>query len=120
VAGFVTKFALVIEDGLRKRLPDFVAHGLARKFASRFFEFSPELLVIFFPPRKPDDCDSGWEIAIGGKIVKRRNKFAISKIAGSAEDYNRARLWHCAGGNTFAKGIQFRLISGSIHKQSAN
>ena len=28
VAGLVAEFALVIEDRLRKRFPDFVAHGL--------------------------------------------------------------------------------------------
>src|SRR5262245_52627546 len=32
VASFIPKFAAVIEDRLRERVPDFVAHRLARKF----------------------------------------------------------------------------------------
>ena len=110
----------MIEDRLRKRFPDFIAHGLARKFPSRFFELSPELLVIFLPARKSDDCHSGREIAIGGEVVERRHQFVMREIASGAEDHNAARLRHGARGQTFAQRVWLRLIGGSIHGRSGN
>src|SRR5437899_3048962 len=83
-AGLVSELALMIEDRLRKGLPDFIAHSLARKLASRFFQFTPELVVSFFSTREPDDCHGGGQIAIGRQIVKRRNEFAVGEIAGCA------------------------------------
>ena len=96
VTGLVFELALVIEDRLGKGFPDFIAHSLARKFPSRFFEFSPKFVVTFLPSRKPDDCDGGRQIAISGEVVECRNKFALGEIAGRAEDDNCARLWHSA------------------------
>ena len=98
VAGLVSELALMIEDRLRKRLPDFIAHSLARKLASRFFQFTPELVVSFFSTREPDDCHRWREITIGRQIVKGGNEFAVGEIAGGAEDHNGARLRHGARG----------------------
>ncbi len=68
VTGFIAKLALVIENRLRKRVPDFVAHRLTRKFAGRFFEFAPEFSSLFRVERSRR-CDSRAEFAIGREVI---------------------------------------------------
>ena len=92
----------MIEDRLRKHFPDFIAHRLARKFARGFFELAPELVVTLLSSREPDDCHGGRQIAIGSKVVKRWDEFALGEIARRAENHNTARLRHAARGQTFA------------------
>ena len=102
VTGLVCELALMIEDRLRKHFPYFIAHRLARKFARGFFELAPELVVTFLSSREPDDRHRGWQVAIGSKVVKRWDEFALGEIAGRAENHNTARLRHAARGQTFA------------------
>jgi hypothetical protein len=92
----------MIEDRLGKRFPYFIAHGLTRKLSSGFFQLASELVVSFFASRESDNYNSGRQIAVGRKVVKCRNEFAIGEIAGRAEDHNAARLWHGALGQTLA------------------
>jgi hypothetical protein len=75
---------------------------LARKFARGFFELAPELVVTFLSSREADDCDGGRQIAIGSKVVKRRDEFALGEIACRAENHNTAWLWHAARRQTLA------------------
>ncbi len=105
----------LIEDRLRKCLPHFITHRLARKFPSSFFELSPELLITFLSSCKPDDFHRGRQVAIGGQVVKGRNEFAMREIARGAENHNGARLGHGARRQTFAQRIRLWLINGSVH-----
>ena len=91
----------MIEDRLCKHFPDFIADRLARKFARGFFKLAPELVVTLLSSREADDCHGGRQIAIGSKIVKRWDEFALGEIARRAENHNTARLRHAAWGQTF-------------------
>ena len=79
----------MIENGLRKRVPDFVAHRLTRKFARGFFDLAPEFVVTFVASGESDDRDGRRQFAIGREIVKRGDKFAMCEIAGRAENHDR-------------------------------
>ena len=103
VTGLVAEFALVIKNRLRKRVPDLVA---------------PEVVVDFLPAREADNCHGGRQVAVGREVIQRRHEFAVREITRGAEDHNRARLRHCARGNSFAKRVWFRLVSGSIHNRN--
>jgi len=115
ISALVFELASMIKDRFGKRFPNVIADCLARKLATRVFELVSELVVAFLSPGETDDCHGRREIAIGGKVVERGNQFAMSKIAGSTEDHDGARLWHCADGDAFAQRIQGRLICASIH-----
>src|SRR5262249_3307706 len=65
VTCFITKLTSVVKNGLRKRLPDFVAHRLTRKLARGFFEVAPEFVVTFVAPSESDDDHVWWEFSVG-------------------------------------------------------
>jgi hypothetical protein len=118
VTRFVAELALVIKDRLCRRLPDFIAHSLARKLAGGFFEITPEFLITFFTACESDNGHGGRQVAIGREVIQRRDEFAMREIAGGAENHNRARLRHCASGNSFAKWVQFLLVCCSVHNRN--
>src|SRR5438132_1511892 len=106
----------MIEQRLQKCFPDFVAHGLARKFPHGFLHLLPKIVVVFRPARETDDRHRGRQFAISGKIVECRNQFPMGQIAGGAEDHDRARLRHRARGQSFAQRIHLLLLCGTIHE----
>src|SRR2546423_3640328 len=69
IAGRVAKLALVIRNGLRKGIPDFIAHGLARKFPRGLFEIASEFFVSFLPSSKADDCHRRRQVAVGREVI---------------------------------------------------
>ena len=69
VTSFITKLAPVIKNRLSKRVPDFVAHRLTRKFACGFFDLAPELVVTFVAPGESYDDDARWKFAVGRKVI---------------------------------------------------
>jgi hypothetical protein len=83
---------------LRKRLPNFVSHGLAGKLTRRFFEIAPEFLVTLLAARETDNRHGGRQVAIGRDVVERRDKLAMGEITCSAEDHNATWLRHSARG----------------------
>jgi hypothetical protein len=92
ITSFISKLAAVIKNGLRKRVPDFVAHRLTRKLARGFFKVASEFIVTLVASRESHDDYTGWQLAVGRQVIQRRHKFAMSEITGSAEDYDGARL----------------------------
>jgi hypothetical protein len=60
------------------------------------------LVVAFLSSREADDRHGGWQVAIGSKVIKRWDEFALGEIPRSAENHNTARLRHAARGQTFA------------------
>ncbi len=95
VSSFITKLAPVIEDRLRKRFPDFVAHGLTRKFPRGFLNIACRNSSSLLSRRaNADDDHARWQFAVGRKIIKRRDKFPMCEIARSAEDHDAAWLRH--------------------------
>ena len=92
VSGLVLEFALMIKNRLRERVPDFVAHALARELSCRLFHFLSELVVAFLATGETDHRNSGREFSIGSEVVKRRHKFAMSEIARGAKNYYAAWL----------------------------
>ena len=66
---FITKLAPVIKNRLRKRVPDFVAHRLTRKFACGFFKVTPEFVVTFVAPSESRDDYAGWKFAVGRQVI---------------------------------------------------
>src|SRR2546430_2156612 len=76
-AGFVAEIALMIKNCLAERLPDFIAHNLAREFPDGLFHFAPKFVVALFAAGKTDHSNSGWQLAVSSKIIKRRQEFAV-------------------------------------------
>ena len=59
----------MIKNRLRKRLPNFIAHRLARKLARRVFKVAPEFVVTFLPASESNDSDGGRQFSIGGDVI---------------------------------------------------
>src|SRR5581483_1952320 len=106
----VAKFAAMIVDAVRETLPELVLHGLPRKFLRRLLELAAKLLVRFVASRETDNGERGRQIAVGGDVVKRRNKFAMREVARCAEDDDGAGLRHRTARETFAQRIGLRLV----------
>src|SRR5262249_29652080 len=96
--GLIAEITLMIKNRLAEGFPDFVAHGLAGKFADGLFHFAPKVLIALFASGETDNGDGWRQFAISAKIVKRWQQFAVREIAGRAENHNAARLRHRAGG----------------------
>ena len=90
----LTKLTAVIKDRLRKRVPDFVAQRLTRKFARGFFQVVPEFVVTFVAPGESDDYHVWWEFPVGRQVIQGRDKFAMSEITGGTENYDATWLRH--------------------------
>ena len=67
----IVEVALMIKDRLRKGVPDFVAHTLARKLADGLLQIAPEFLVAFLSTRKANNDYGGRQIAVRGKATER-------------------------------------------------
>jgi hypothetical protein len=115
VTRLVVEVALVVKNRLSKRLPNLVAHGLARKFACRFFKIAPEFVITFLAPSESDNFYRRRQVTIGCKVVQSGHEFAVGEIARSAEDHNGTRLRHRPSGKPFPERVWFRLLSRSIH-----
>ncbi len=115
VTRLVVEVALVVKNRLSKRLPNLVAHGLARKFARGFFKIAPEFVITFLAASESDNCYRRRQITIGCKVIQSRDEFAVGEIARSAEDHNSTRLRHKPSGKPFPERVWFRLLSRSIH-----
>src|SRR5580765_9110585 len=101
----------MVEERLRKSLPNILANILTRKLFGGFFKFLTELVVAFGATGETDDGHRRWQFSSGGKIIQRRNQFPMSQVSGGAKNHNRARLRHGAGAQTFAQRIRlFRAL----------
>ena len=120
IAGLILKFALKIKKRLGKRLPDFIAHSLARKFSDGLFHFPPEVVIAFLAAGEADDGHGGRQLSIGRQIVERGHQLAMGEIASGPEDNDAARLRHCARGDSLSQWVRLCLLSCSIHESSAD
>ena len=110
VALLVAEFALMIEERLGEAIPDFVAHGLPGEIPGRFLHFMAELLVRLGPAGEADHRDRRWHLAVRRDVVERGHEFAVSEVAGRAENDDGARLRQSLGRESFAQRIGLRLV----------
>ena len=94
VALGIREVAGLVVNPLREAAPHVVLQPRARAFLRGVAQFRAPRLVGLFAAREADDVRRGRQVAIGGKIVERRDELAESEIAGRAEDHDIARLRH--------------------------
>src|SRR6476469_11275177 len=95
----------MVEKRLRKSLPNIFANILTRKLFGGFFKFLTELVVVFGATGETADGHCRWQFSSGGKIIQSRNQFPMGQVSGVAESFNRTRLRHRAGAQTFTQRI---------------
>jgi len=115
VTGLVVELALMINNRLSKRLPNFVTDRLPGKLARSLFKILPEFVITFVATSESDNRDTGGQLTVGREIIQRGDEFAMGEIARGAEDHNGARLGHWPSGKPFPERVWFRLIGGSMH-----
>src|SRR5262249_61260807 len=99
----------MIEERLRKCLPDFIANWLAGKFSRCFLHFLAEVVVALRPARETDDRPRRRQFASGGKILKRGDQFPMRQIAGGAEEHQPTPPPPRAPPKTFREPVPVRF-----------